>query len=177
MGSTPTLPTKEYNNNMPYDIRRHGSQYEVVVQGSGKVVGKHPTRAAAERHQAALYANVPEARKGNGAYEFYSEPPPGRNSAYDVESIAYRTPSGIINIDEINRLKEMRTQKSDQDPLSSGQTPNSTTDLSGTIENTDTINWRRQYLRGSNSNRRPKKDKGEIPVDHTWQGQFFPRRG
>lgn len=164
---------------MPYDIRRHGSQYEVVVQGTGRVVGKHPTRVAAERQQAALYANVPEARKASGEYEFSSEPPPGRNSAYNVEQIAYKTPSGIINVDEINRLKQMRTQKSDQDPSSSGQMPNSTTDLSGTIENTDTINWRRQYLRGSNSNRRPKKKnkKGEIPVDHTWQGQFFPRKG
>lgn len=163
---------------MPYDIRRSGSKYEVVVQGTNRVVGTHPTRIAAERQQAALYANVPEARKNNGAYEFSSEPPPGRDSAYNVERIAYKTPSGIINVDELNRLKEMRTQKADQDPLSSGQNPNSHTDLGGTIENTDTINWRRQYLRGSNSNRRPKKkEKGEIPVNHTWQGQFFPRRG
>lgn len=163
---------------MPYDIRRSGSQYQVVVQGTGRVVGTHPTRTAAERQQSALYANVPEARKNSGAYEFSSEPPPNRDSAYNVERIAYKTPSGIINVDEINRLKQMRTQKADQDPLSAGQAPNSTTDLSGTIENTDTINWRRQYMNGSNSNRRPKKkEKGEIPVHHTWQGQFFPTKG
>lgn len=46
---------------MPYDIRQHGSQYEVVVQTTGRVVGTHPTRAAAERQQAALYTNVPDA--------------------------------------------------------------------------------------------------------------------
>lgn len=47
---------------MPYDIRRHGSQYE-VVDDSGQVVGRHATRAEAIRHQRALYANVPDARK------------------------------------------------------------------------------------------------------------------
>lgn len=48
---------------MPWNVRRSGSQYEVVQQNNGKIVGKHPTRAAAERQMAALYANEPEASK------------------------------------------------------------------------------------------------------------------
>ena len=48
---------------MPYDIRRRGSQY-LVVDDNGKVVGRHATRAEAARHQRALYANVPDASKG-----------------------------------------------------------------------------------------------------------------
>ena len=47
---------------MPYSVRGQGSKY-VVVDDNGKVVGRHPTRAAAERQRRALYANVPEASK------------------------------------------------------------------------------------------------------------------
>lgn len=50
---------------MPYDIKRGVSGcsgYAVVVSTTGKRVGCHPTKSAAEWHQRALYANVPEAR-------------------------------------------------------------------------------------------------------------------
>lgn len=47
---------------MPYDIRRSGSQYQVVGP-NGRVMGTHPTQAAAIRQQRALYANEPEASK------------------------------------------------------------------------------------------------------------------
>lgn len=47
---------------MPYDVRRSGSQYQ-VVDDKGHVVGTHATRAEAVNHQRALYANVPEASK------------------------------------------------------------------------------------------------------------------
>lgn len=50
---------------MPYDVRQGVSGcdgFAVVVSSSGKLVGCHPTKAAATRHQRALYANVPEAR-------------------------------------------------------------------------------------------------------------------
>lgn len=50
---------------MPYDIRRDVDGcdgFAVVVSTTGKRVGCHSTRAAAVRHQRALYANVPEAR-------------------------------------------------------------------------------------------------------------------
>lgn len=50
--------------NMPWNIRRSGSQYEVVQQNNGKVVGRHATRESAQRQMAALYANEPEAAKG-----------------------------------------------------------------------------------------------------------------
>lgn len=42
---------------MPWDIRRSGSSYEVVQRDNGKVVGRHESRSAAERQQAALYAS------------------------------------------------------------------------------------------------------------------------
>jgi hypothetical protein len=42
---------------MPWDIKQRGSQYAVVQRDNGKIVGTHPTRAAAERQQAALYAS------------------------------------------------------------------------------------------------------------------------
>jgi len=48
---------------MPYDVKRRGSNY-VVVDDSGKVVGTHDSKAEAESHQRALYANVPDASKG-----------------------------------------------------------------------------------------------------------------
>ena len=47
---------------MPYDIRRHGSKYE-VIDDNGHVVGTHPTKQEAVNHQRALYANVPDASK------------------------------------------------------------------------------------------------------------------
>lgn len=51
---------------MPYSVGRKGSYrcsgYPVVDEG-GKVVGCHPTRAAADNHLQALYANVSEAKK------------------------------------------------------------------------------------------------------------------
>jgi hypothetical protein len=47
---------------MPYDIRRSGSQYQVVGP-TGRVMGTHPSRAAAIRQQQALYANESEASK------------------------------------------------------------------------------------------------------------------
>jgi hypothetical protein len=48
---------------MPWNIRRSGSQYEVVQENNGRVMGKHPTRSSAERQLAALYASEPSASK------------------------------------------------------------------------------------------------------------------
>lgn len=47
---------------MPYDIRRSGSQYQVVGP-EGRVMGTHPTRSQAINQQQALYANEPQADK------------------------------------------------------------------------------------------------------------------
>ena len=51
---------------MPYHVGGKGSNgckgYPVVEEG-GKVVGCHPTRANADAHLQALYANVPDAEK------------------------------------------------------------------------------------------------------------------
>ena len=125
---------------MPWDVRRSKSGWEVVNPETGRVVGHHPTRRSAEEQQRALYVNVPESRKSmEPTHDFSSDVPEGRDSAYDVASIAYSTPPGITNVDTINRLK--------------------------------------QIINGSNSNRRKKKaEDGEMPVQDTWQGQFFPRR-
>jgi hypothetical protein len=48
---------------MPWNIVRSGSQYEVVQQNNGKVVGRHSTREAAQRQQAALYASESQTKK------------------------------------------------------------------------------------------------------------------
>lgn len=42
---------------MPWDIRRHGSQYSVVKESDGKVVGTHPTKERALAQLRALYAS------------------------------------------------------------------------------------------------------------------------
>lgn len=127
---------------MPWDVKRTHSGWEVVNAETGRVVGQHPTRRSAEEQQRALYVNVPESRKVDAAHDLSSEPAPERNSANDVASIAYSTPSGITNVDTINRYK--------------------------------------QIINGSDSNRKKKKKKesaeGELPIDNSWQGQFFPRR-
>ena len=51
---------------MPYHVGGKGTNgckgYPVVEEG-GKVVGCHPTRAHADAHLQALYANVPDAEK------------------------------------------------------------------------------------------------------------------
>jgi hypothetical protein len=48
-------------------------------------------------------------------------------------------------------------------------------DGADSIDNTDTINRRRQYINGSKTNKKPKK--AEQPTVNNWQGLFFPRRG
>jgi hypothetical protein len=53
---------------MPYDIRRSGSQYQVVGP-EGRVMGTHPTRAEAMGQQRALYANEPDASKAEQPIE------------------------------------------------------------------------------------------------------------
>ena len=47
---------------MPYHIVHEGSKYKVVVDATGKVVGKHPSKAQAQAQLGALYANVPDAK-------------------------------------------------------------------------------------------------------------------
>lgn len=56
---------------MPYKVGVKGSAkgcggYPVVKEG-GEVVGCHPTRAKADAHLQALYANVPDAQKSEVA--------------------------------------------------------------------------------------------------------------
>ena len=63
---------------MPYKISGKGdglgcSGY-AVQDDSGKTVGCHGTRAAAEEHVAALYANVPDATKAEANPSFTVDP-------------------------------------------------------------------------------------------------------
>jgi hypothetical protein len=48
---------------MPYNIRREGNKYEVVVTSTGKVVGTHSSKAQAQAQLGALYTNVPDVKK------------------------------------------------------------------------------------------------------------------
>lgn len=47
---------------MPYHIEHQGNNYNVVVDATGKVVGRHPSRVQAQAQLGALYANVPDAK-------------------------------------------------------------------------------------------------------------------
>ena len=52
---------------MPYHIGKEGSNGcsgFPVIDDKGKTVGCHPTKAKAVNHMQALYANVPDASKG-----------------------------------------------------------------------------------------------------------------
>lgn len=42
---------------MPYEVVKKGSKWVVVKESSGKVIGTHPTRAAAVKQMRALYAS------------------------------------------------------------------------------------------------------------------------
>lgn len=49
---------------MPWSVAKRGPRF-AVVREDGVVVATHPTREKALRHQRALYANVPEARRAS----------------------------------------------------------------------------------------------------------------
>lgn len=48
---------------MPYAIRQKGNKFYVVQSDSGKVVGTHGSKKKAQAQMAALYINVPDAKK------------------------------------------------------------------------------------------------------------------
>jgi hypothetical protein len=53
---------------MPWQVKQDprcpsGKPWAVVLEGDGSVVACHPNEIMAKRHQAALYANNPEARE------------------------------------------------------------------------------------------------------------------
>jgi hypothetical protein len=48
---------------MPWRVERRGSQWVVVKEATGEVVGRHGSREEAEAHRRALYANVYESVK------------------------------------------------------------------------------------------------------------------
>jgi hypothetical protein len=89
---------------MPWNVQRSGSKYEVVQSQTGRVVGTHPTKQEANAQLAALYANVKDTKKSDSITVNES---PGRDAANDVASIAYSAPNGITNVDSINRYKQI----------------------------------------------------------------------
>ncbi len=48
---------------MPWEIVAEGNGFVVKNKETGKKMGKHPTKADAQKQLRALYANVPEARR------------------------------------------------------------------------------------------------------------------
>lgn len=49
---------------MPFQVVKKGDEFLVVTKGTGKVHGRFKSRARALLQLRALYANVPEARRG-----------------------------------------------------------------------------------------------------------------
>lgn len=45
---------------MPYGLRKKGKKYQVIKKSDGKVMGTHPSKAAATAQIRALYANSKE---------------------------------------------------------------------------------------------------------------------
>lgn len=50
---------------MPYQVMQRGSKWVVVKADSGRVLGTHPTKEAAQEQVRAIYANE-KRRKGKG---------------------------------------------------------------------------------------------------------------
>jgi hypothetical protein len=48
---------------MPWKAEKRGSKWVVVTEGSGRVVGTHPSREKAMAQVRALYANASESEK------------------------------------------------------------------------------------------------------------------
>jgi hypothetical protein len=42
---------------MPYDIKKKGTQFQLILERTGKVLGTHPSKEAASRQIAAIEAN------------------------------------------------------------------------------------------------------------------------
>ena len=64
-GEIPPANMPQGGDLMPYAIRKQGNRFCVYKETNGKTVpgGCHGTRAEAEKHQAALYANVGDANE------------------------------------------------------------------------------------------------------------------
>lgn len=107
---------------MPYSVGEKGSYrcggYPVVDEG-GKVMGCHPTRAAADNQLQALYANVPDAEKSAvaGANPSFTVDPkyPGVGIKRPQQS---KSDSGIIPTQ--TRQKSRKTRRGISGDASSG---------------------------------------------------------
>lgn len=49
---------------MPFHIEREGKKYKVITTATGKVHGVHTSEKDALSQMRAMYANIPEARRG-----------------------------------------------------------------------------------------------------------------
>jgi hypothetical protein len=49
---------------LPFEIRKQGSEFLVVTKGTNTVHGRFKSKLKALAQMRALYANVPEARRG-----------------------------------------------------------------------------------------------------------------
>lgn len=48
---------------MPYELKKENNKWLVLNPDSGKIYGRHATKAKARKQQMALYANAPEEEK------------------------------------------------------------------------------------------------------------------
>lgn len=60
------LAEEEARKTPPWKVVQNGEKWNVVAVEGGKVFGTHDSKADAEAHMRALYANVPDARKREG---------------------------------------------------------------------------------------------------------------
>jgi hypothetical protein len=88
---------------MPWIIRRAGSKYEVVVEGTGRVVGTHDTRTEAAAQVGALYANVPEAETSKIQDSGPTPPVDGSGSINNQDTI--NTNTRVVNGSNSNKKK------------------------------------------------------------------------
>jgi hypothetical protein len=88
---------------MPWIIRRAGSKYEVVVEGTGRVVGTHETRTEAAAQVGALYANVPEA-EANKIQDSGPTPPVDGSGSVGSQDTINRNPV-VVNGSDSKKKK------------------------------------------------------------------------
>ena len=89
--------------------------WAVKTQGTDRVHGCHETQEAAQKQQAALYSNVPEARAGKQAYSSGARDMPDGNPRGEEggrpSSTSYGGSHNMSNVTEIeDRLKELQTE-------------------------------------------------------------------
>ena len=96
---------------IPYKVEKKGDKFVVVNKDTGKVMGTHPTRAAAVKQMRDLYVNVPDAKENNLNFVAIIESKNLQEKDGDkwvvVEGVALKTGMSKNKVDySINNLEE-----------------------------------------------------------------------